>query len=52
MQTTPRIVSADRLDGGIIVTFADDRCALYSAALLSEIFARARDLTDEPENLF
>lgn len=44
----PRILYAERLRGGIIVTFEDGRSALYPAALLHAVFAQAERL-DEGE---
>jgi hypothetical protein len=32
--TAPRVVSADTTDRGIIVTFADGKCALFNASFL------------------
>ena len=33
-QVIPRLVEALRLKDGIVITFADGKCALYSTALL------------------
>ena len=49
MNTPPRSVSlvesADVMQGNILVTFADGRCALYSAELLHEVFHDAEEVT-------
>jgi len=42
----PRIISADRLYGAVIITFDDGRCAVYSASLLDAIFPQAQDVTE------
>jgi hypothetical protein len=42
----PKIVSVERMDGSVVVSFEDGQTALYSAALLYEMRTRARDLTD------
>ena len=42
----PRIVHVERLDGGVIITFDDGKCAVYSAALLYATFPQA-DEVDE-----
>ena len=46
---TPYVVSADRINGSIIVAFEDGRCGVYSAELLYEMLPRAREFRDEPE---
>jgi hypothetical protein len=38
----PRIVSCDRMDSGIVVSFDDGKTALYSAALLHATLPQAR----------
>jgi hypothetical protein len=38
----PRIVSCDRMDGGIVVSFDDGKTALYSAVLLHATLPQAR----------
>lgn len=48
IKSDPRIVSSDRLDNAIVVSFADGRTALYSAALLDSIFPQAEDVTHLP----
>lgn len=42
----PYVVGADRLDGSVIITFADGRCGLYSSALLYTTLSQARELCD------
>jgi hypothetical protein len=43
---TPRIVSAERLGGGIIITFEDGKSALYPAALMYSMFHQAERLDE------
>jgi hypothetical protein len=52
MVPEPRIVSADRMDDSVIVTFDDGRCAIYSASLLYTVLPQAKevDLTDGAED--
>jgi hypothetical protein len=42
-----RIIDVDQLGNGAVVSFEDGRSGFYSAALLSEIFSRARDMNAE-----
>jgi hypothetical protein len=42
---THRVTNAERLDSGVVITFADGRCALYPAALLSATFSQAHEFT-------
>jgi len=42
----PKVVSVERMDGSVVVSFDDGQTALYSATLLFEMRTRARDLTD------
>jgi hypothetical protein len=42
--SNPRVISADRIDGGLIITFDDGRCAVYSASLLFDTFAQAEEV--------
>jgi hypothetical protein len=44
----PRITSAERLDGGIIVHFSDGRTAIYSSSLLLSFLDQA-ELVLEPD---
>jgi hypothetical protein len=45
--TTPRIVEALRLRDGVLITFEDGKCAIYSAALLYAVFPKPDELTDD-----
>ncbi len=45
--TVPRVTYAERLNGGVIITFEDGKCALYSAALLSKTFTQDETMPDE-----
>ncbi|WP_263385623.1 hypothetical protein [Granulicella arctica] len=47
--SAPRIVSAERLNGGVIIAFEDGKCAVYSAALLYATFSHAEHVITEPE---
>ncbi len=40
------LIGVDRLDDGALVSFDDGRIGFYSAALLSEMFAQATNLSD------
>lgn len=44
--SNPRIVSADRLSGGVIIMFDDGKCALYSENLLRSVFPQAKELNE------
>ena len=46
----PRIVSSDRMDSGIVVSFDDGKTALYSAALLHATLPQARPIPLDSEN--
>jgi hypothetical protein len=41
-----RLRSAERVSGGLIITFDDGKSALYSASLLRDTFLQAEELTD------
>jgi hypothetical protein len=43
METTPdrRILAAERLSVGVVITFDNGECAIYSAALLYSMFREA-----------
>lgn len=45
---TRRIISADRLEEGVVVKFDDGRCAFYSCALLYATLPQSQEL-DETE---
>jgi hypothetical protein len=42
-----RVRSAELFRDGVIVTFADGKCALFSANLLYASLSQAQDLTDQ-----
>jgi hypothetical protein len=46
----PKIIDVDQLHNGAVISFEDGRSGIYSAALLSEVFPRARDLLAEADN--
>jgi hypothetical protein len=45
----PRITAAERGSRGILITFADGRCAFYSAALLDSMFPHAEQIPEEDD---
>ncbi|WP_263383430.1 hypothetical protein [Granulicella arctica] len=47
--TAPRVVSAERLNGGVMIIFADGKGAVYSATLLYAMFGQALEVEAEPE---
>jgi hypothetical protein len=47
---TPRVVAAERLDGGLLLAFDDDVCAFYSAALLRSALPGAEALDEAALN--
>ena len=47
--TDPRIVSADMTDRGIIVTFADGKCALYTSSFLRGKFLYAEIIPEDEQ---
>jgi hypothetical protein len=40
-----RVTSADVLGGGLAITFENGKTAVYSAALLKQMFQHAREIT-------
>ena len=46
----PRIVHAERLNGGVIISFDDGVAAVYPAALLYEMLTKAEILKDSDED--
>jgi hypothetical protein len=40
----PRVIDAERLEDGVIITFEDGKTAVYSATLLRSIFYEAKEL--------
>lgn len=47
---TPRILTAERLTGGVVIQFSDGKCALYSASLLYDTLPKAEELYEEPSD--
>jgi hypothetical protein len=45
--SVPRVVSAERLEKGVIITFDDGKCALYSASLLHATFPQAEQVSEK-----
>jgi uncharacterized protein (UPF0179 family) len=43
----PRVVEAQRLNNGVVITFEDSKCAEYSAALLYSMFPQADELIED-----
>jgi hypothetical protein len=43
----PRIVEALRIKDGVIITFEDGKCALYTAAVLYAVFPNADELIQD-----
>jgi hypothetical protein len=46
---TPRIIYAEWLMDGVVVTFSDGNSAIYSAALLYASFPEAKRISNEEE---
>jgi hypothetical protein len=44
--TDPRIISADRMDGGVVISFDDGKTALYPATLLRAMLPQAKQMND------
>jgi hypothetical protein len=44
--TVPRVAETQRMDGGVIITFDDGKCAIYSAALLRATFSQAKEVKE------
>lgn len=40
-----RVTSADRMGGGLVITFENGKTAVYSAALLKQTFQHAQEIT-------
>ena len=47
--STPRITGVERLVDGVIISFDDGKCALYSAFLLHAFFDQAAPLLDDSD---
>jgi hypothetical protein len=45
----PRVDSAEMLSDGVIITFDDGKCAVYSHALLRETLSRAQLVEDSDD---
>ena len=45
-QPAPCVISADRIGRGVVITFDDGKCALYSSDLLRRMFLQAEELTE------
>jgi hypothetical protein len=48
-QIVPHVVWAERIGNGIIVTFNDGKCAVYSAVLLYTAFSQAEQVTESED---
>jgi hypothetical protein len=46
---SPRVISADRMDGGLIISFDDGQCGIYSAALLFAALPQAEQVESDGE---
>ena len=42
----PRIAFVDRVEDGVVITFEDGRCAIYSSALLRHFLAQAKEVAE------
>ncbi len=42
----PRIVSAERLNGGLLIAFDDGKIAIYSATLLHDALPQAQEFNE------
>jgi hypothetical protein len=45
-QGAPHVISADRISRGVVITFDDGKCALYSSDLLRGTFPQAEELKE------
>jgi hypothetical protein len=43
----PRVIYAERLGDGVVITFEDGKTAVYPASLLRSMFSHANELLDE-----
>jgi hypothetical protein len=43
----PRIIEALRLRDGVVITFEDGKCALYTSAVLYALFSKADELIQD-----
>jgi hypothetical protein len=46
----PRVVEAERMDNGVIITFDDGKYAIYPASLLYATFAKAEQSKEDAQN--
>jgi len=46
-----RVSAAERMSGGLLITFGNGKCAIYSAALLYSIFDQAKEVIEEEEDI-
>jgi hypothetical protein len=46
----PRVTLAERMEGGVIISFADGKCAVYSASLLYATLSQASHVDPDPED--
>jgi hypothetical protein len=49
-KATPLIIEASRLRNGVVITFENGKCALYTAALLYAMFPNADELIQDMSN--
>ena len=45
----PRVVVADRINGGVFIEFADGQSGLYSSSLLYEVLPQAEQIVNAVE---
>lgn len=45
----PRVIEAERLRDGVIISFEDGKSAVFSASLLYETLPKAREIVSAPE---
>ena len=46
VQETPKITSAERMDGGVFIAFDNDKAAIYSASVLYAAFSQAKEVLE------
>jgi hypothetical protein len=47
VKAAPRVIEALRLRDGVVITFEDGKCALYTASLLFAMFPQADELIQD-----
>jgi len=47
VKVIPRVIEALRLRDGVVITFEDGKCAVYTAALLYAMFPNADELIQD-----